>query len=211
VTNLRNAILCAVADLVEFRDEPTGGHASRTQRYMEIMLMEMAESGVYAAETAQWDFESVIASTQMHDVGKIAISDTILQKPGKLTDEEYTVMRTHANIGASIIRNIEANVCETTFLKHARLIAGGHHEKWDGSGYPCMLSGEDIPLEGRLMAIADVYDALVSSRPYKPAYSTQKARDIIMEGKGSHFDPRLVDVFDRVSEDFANVIREYTV
>ncbi|MDR0518571.1 MAG: response regulator [Clostridiales Family XIII bacterium] len=211
VTNLRNAILCAVADLVEFRDEPTGGHASRTQRYMELMLMEMVESGVYSDVIADWDFETVIASTQMHDVGKIAISDRILQKPGKLTDEEYEVMRTHASIGASIIRNIEANVCETMFLKHARLIAGGHHEKWDGSGYPYKLSGDDIPLEGRLMAIVDVYDALVSSRPYKPAFSMQKAYDIILEGSGTHFDPKLVEVFKRVAHDFADVIREYAV
>jgi putative two-component system response regulator len=141
-------------------------------------------------------------------VGKIAISDLILNKPGKLTDEEFSIMKTHAEIGVGIIRQIEKNANEHNFTRHARLIAGGHHEKWDGSGYPAGLKGTDIPLEARLMAIADVYDALVSARPYKHALSTEEAKQIIEDGKGTHFDPTLVEVFSDVADRFAMVVKD---
>jgi putative two-component system response regulator len=131
-------------------------------------------------------------------VGKIAISDTILNKPGKLTSDEFEIMKTHAAIGVTIIRKIEENAEEHDFMKHARLIAGGHHEKWDGTGYPLGVKGKDIPLEARLMALADVYDALVSTRPYKQPLSPDEARQIIQGGRGTQFDPVLVDVFLKV-------------
>jgi putative two-component system response regulator len=140
----------------------------------------------------------LIPSAQLHDVGKIAISDTILNKPGKLTPEEFDIMKTHAAIGVTIIQRIEENAEEHDFMKHARLIAGGHHEKWDGTGYPEGVKGKDIPLEARLMAVADVYDALLSVRPYKQPLSSGEARQIIQDGKGTQFDPFLVDIFLKV-------------
>ncbi|MDR1074621.1 MAG: HD domain-containing protein, partial [Treponema sp.] len=147
----------------------------------------------------------LIPSAQLHDVGKIAISDAILNKPGKLTPEENVQMRKHVPIGVEAIDRIAKKTSEHAFLLHARTIAGTHHEKWDGSGYPAGLRGRDIPLEGRLMAIADVYDALISRRPYKEPVTTEDAERIIIEERGSHFDPVLVDIFRSVAEHFANI------
>ncbi|MDR0839152.1 MAG: response regulator [Oscillospiraceae bacterium] len=207
ILKLQNAILNTAANLVEFRDDATGGHVARTQKYLQILVERMIETGEYYEEVSTWNIEQLIPSAQLHDVGKIAISDLILNKPGKLTDEEFKIMQTHAEIGEGIIRQIEIEANEHTFTKHARLIAGGHHEKWDGSGYPAGLKGTDIPLEARLMAIADVYDALVSARSYKRPMSTDEAKQIIEDGRGTHFDPTLVDVFSGVSDRFAAVVR----
>jgi putative two-component system response regulator len=211
IFDLQNAVLSTVADLVEFRDDVTGGHVSRTQRYLKILLDEMIEEKVYVDEMTDWDMDYLLPSAQLHDVGKIAISDLILNKPGKLTDEEFEVMKTHAAIGVYAIKKIEQNAAEHAFLRHARRIAGTHHEWWDGSGYPSGVSGHDIPLEGRLMAIADVYDALISARPYKKPMSTDQARQIIEQERGTHFDPTLVDVFSRVADRFAEVARNLVV
>ncbi|MDR0876072.1 MAG: response regulator [Clostridiales Family XIII bacterium] len=207
VTNLQNAVLSTVADLVEFRDGVTGGHVVRTQKYLKLLLAQMVEDGIYADEIEDWNLEYMLQSAQLHDVGKIAISDLILNKPGALSDEEFDSMKTHTSIGVEAIRKIENNTEEHSFLKHARLIAGAHHEKWDGSGYPAGRSGTDIPLEGRLMAIADVYDALISSRPYKRPFSTEDARKIIIEGSGTHFDPALVEVFVKVADQFDKIVK----
>jgi putative two-component system response regulator len=208
VFNLQTAVLSTVADLVEFRDDMTGGHIYRTQKYLEILLNQMIEENIYAEEIADWDMDYLLPSAQLHDVGKIAISDMILNKPGKLTAEEFDIMKTHAAIGVEAIKKIEQNAEEHAFLRHAKRIAGTHHERWDGEGYPAGVSGEDIPLEGRLMAIADVYDALVSARPYKKPFSTEEARQIIEGGSGKHFDPALVKVFTKVADQFAAVARD---
>jgi putative two-component system response regulator len=210
VINLQNAVLNTVADLVEFRDDVTGGHIARTQKYLEFLLKEMILEGVYADEISDWDMDYLLPSAQLHDVGKIAISDLILNKPDKLTPEEFEIMKTHVVVGVQAIQKIEKNAEEHSFLKHARLIAGAHHEKWDGTGYPTGLSGKDIPLEGRLMAIADVYDALISKRPYKRPFSTDDAKKIIEAGKGAHFDPALIDVFSKVAGQFAEIVRNLT-
>ncbi|MDR1713219.1 MAG: response regulator [Coriobacteriales bacterium] len=209
VSELQSAVLSTVANLVEFRDDVTGAHIERTQLYLEVLVKTMMREGVYARETTDWDLEYLIQSAKLHDVGKIGISDLILNKPGKLTPEEFEIMKTHPEIGVRTIKQIEENAPDHSFLKHACRIAGFHHEKWDGSGYPYGFKGEDIPLEGRLMAIADVYDALISARPYKKPFSTDEARDIIDDGRGSHFDPVLVDVFDTVSEEFAAIVRNF--
>ncbi|MDR0855203.1 MAG: response regulator [Christensenellaceae bacterium] len=210
VINLQNTILSAVADLVEFRDDVTGGHVSRSQAFLSILIDLVIEARVYVKDVAKWNMNYIVPSAQLHDVGKIAISDIILNKPGKLTPEEFEIMKTHAQIGAQFIKQIEGNGADDhDFLRHARLIAGGHHEKWDGSGYPMGLKGEDIPLEARIMAIADVYDALVSARPYKRPLSTDEAKTIIVDGRGTHFDPILVDLFVEASEKFAEVVRNY--
>jgi putative two-component system response regulator len=142
-------------------------------------------------------------------VGKISISDTILNKPGKLTDEEFAIMKTHPIIGVNAIKRIEENASEHAFLNHAEIFAGSHHEKWDGSGYPHGLSGQNIPLQGRLMAIADVYDALISVRPYKKPMSVEASKEIIVAGRGSHFDPALVDIFLEVENEFAAIANSY--
>jgi putative two-component system response regulator len=207
VVDLQNAVLSTVADLVEFRDGVTGGHIFRTRRYLEILLNEMIAENIYAGEVSGWDLHYLLPSAQLHDVGKIGISDLVLNKPGKLTPEEFEIMKTHVAIGVQAIRKIEQNAEEHSFLKHARLIAGGHHEKWDGSGYPAGLKGMDIPLEGRLMAIADVYDALISTRPYKRSMSTDEAKEIIVAGRGSHFDPILIDMFLQTAEKFAETVK----
>jgi putative two-component system response regulator len=208
ILDLQNAVLSTVADLVEFRDDITGGHVFRTQQYLELLVREMKNRGLYQDETEKWDMRYLLPSAQLHDVGKINISDAILNKPGKLTKEEFEIMKTHSELGVRAIKHIEAKAPNHDFLRHARLIAGSHHEKWDGSGYPAGLSGQDIPLEGRLMAIADVYDALVSVRPYKRAFSTDDARHIIEEGEGSHFDPALVGIFLSVADKFADIVKE---
>jgi putative two-component system response regulator len=205
ILELQNAVLSTVADMVEFKDDATGGHVIRTQMYLELLIDKMRNDQIYAEEISAWDMDLLISSAQLHDVGKIAISDTILNKPGRLTPEEIVQMQKHVTIGVQIIDRIAQKTAKSAFLSHARTIAGTHHEKWDGSGYPAGLRGRDIPLEGRLMAIADVYDALISPRPYKQPIPTEEAQRIIIEDSGSHFDPVLVDVFRSVADIFADV------
>jgi putative two-component system response regulator len=205
VVELQNAILSTVAEMLEFRDDVTGGHVDRTQKYLKLLVDRLIEEKIYEDETSTWNLEFLIPSAQLHDVGKIAISDTILNKPGKLTPEEFEEMKRHATVGVDAIERIENGTAEHEFLYHARIIAGTHHEKWDGTGYPMGLRGKDIPLEGRLMAIADVYDAVISTRPYKRPLTTEEAVRIIEAGKGTHFDPTLVDVFLGVADRFAEI------
>jgi putative two-component system response regulator len=203
VAELQRVILKTVADLVESRDDITGGHVERTQHGLKVLIEGLEDLGLYREQMEGWDKDLVLQSSQLHDVGKIAIADSILNKPGRLTPEEFEEIKRHAVIGVQIIEKIESSTSEHEFLKYAKIFAGTHQEKWDGTGYPSGLAGEDIPLPGRLMAIADVYDALVSSRPYKEAFSHSEAVQIILEGKGSHFDPVLVDVFEQVADQFA--------
>jgi len=205
VSELQNAVIGTVADMVEFRDKMTGGHAARAMLYMQALIHEMKRTGVYGEEVFSWDERAFLSSTLLHDVGKIAIPDTILNKPGKLTDEEYEIMKTHVTVGVDAIERIMGKTREHAFLNHALQIAGTHHERWDGSGYPIGLKGKNIPLEGRMMAIADVYDALVTERPYKEAYSHKDACRIISESAGKNFEPILVDVFLAVEGAFAKI------
>jgi Response regulator containing a CheY-like receiver domain and an HD-GYP domain len=197
VVELQNAILMTVAELVECRDSVTGGHIERTQRYLGLLINLAFDNGIYTDELKQWNIGLVVMSSQLHDVGKVSIKDDILLKQEKLTHEEFAEIKKHAEIGAAIIRRIESNTSENAFLKHAEVFAESHHEKWDGTGYPNGIKGEEIPLEGRLMAIVDVYDALTNDRPYKKAYTHEEAVNIIRDGRGSHFDPLLCDVFLR--------------
>jgi len=201
---LQNSIVSVLADMVENRDKGTGGHIERTSVYIKIILEEMKEKGVYSEEIKKWDVEKMISSARMHDLGKISITDVIVNKPGKLTDDEYEIMKSHAVEGERIIDEIISRTGEGEFLRNAKLFAGTHHERWDGKGYPLGLKGNDIPLQGRIMAIVDVYDALVSERPYKKAFSDEDAVNIIMQNSGSHFDPKIADIFfsakDRLKE-----------
>jgi putative two-component system response regulator len=195
VLELQDAILKTVADLVESRDDITGGHIERTQRGVALLVEALEGHPAYGREIAAWDIKLLLQSSQLHDVGKIAISDRILQKPGRLTPEEFDEMKKHTAFGGRIIEKIEAATSASDFLKYAKIFARTHHEKWDGTGYPLGLKGEDIPIQGRIMALADVYDALVSERPYKKAFTHGEAVKIIQEARGTHFDPVLADIF----------------
>ena len=200
VIKLQGAILRTVADLLESRDGITGGHIDRTQHVLKTLVYGLKDMGLYEDQLREWDIELMLESSQLHDVGKIAIPDSILKKPEALTREEFEEMKTHVEMGVRIIEHIEAETSDSEFLRYAKIFAKTHHEKWDGSGYPYRLSGENIPLPGRLMAIADVYDALVSERPYKRKFSHAEAVQIILKEKGTHFDPVLVDIFEKLAD-----------
>jgi len=209
VFDLQNAIISNMAEIVEFRDVITGQHISRTQKYLKKLVEQLIKDGVYEDELLVWDMNEILLSSQLHDVGKIAISDTILNKAGNLTEEEREIMKTHTQKGVEVIEKIETSTDNSDFLEYAKTFAKTHHEKWDGSGYPCGLSGMNIPLEGRIMAIADVYDALISERPYKRPFSADESAEIIINGSGTHFDPALVNTFNKVKDEFAAIAVEY--
>jgi len=202
VRNIHNATISVIADLVENRDQVTGGHIERTQGYLTILIDKLMSDGIYTDEIKHWDMNLLLPSAQLHDVGKINISDLILNKPGILTKEEFELVKTHCIKGELIIDQIISKTRDDGFLQHAKKFAGSHHEKWDGSGYPRGLHKEEIPLEGRIMAIPDVYDALVSERPYKIPFSHDEAVDIISKDSGRHFDPKIINAFKKVAKDF---------
>ncbi|MDR1902975.1 MAG: response regulator [Treponema sp.] len=205
ILQMQNSLLNTVANLVENRDEITGGHIERTQNYLKVLLDNLEKQEIYQEEIHSWDMEFLLQSAQLHDLGKISIKDSILLKPGKLDPEEFEEMKKHTIFGVKIIEEIEKTTPESSFLKHAKIFAGTHHEKWDGTGYPYGLKEDNIPLQGRLMAIADVYDALISVRPYKKSFSHEEALKIIREGKGTQFDPILTELFLSISDEFANI------
>lgn len=205
VLEMKDAILSTMAELVEYRDEITGNHIVRVRKYLDVLMQSMVEKDVYADRVREMDTALVLQSSQLHDVGKIAISDTILNKPGKLTEKEFEEMRKHTTFGETVIKRFMEKARDSEFLEYARIIAISHHEKWDGSGYPYKLAGEDIPLLGRMMAIADVYDALIQARPYKKAFSHEEAVKIILDGKGNHFDPKLADLFSDIHKEFEKI------
>jgi putative two-component system response regulator len=205
VVELQDALLQAMAELVECRDDNTGGHIARTQGYLSVLLDAVTRSGIAPEETSTWDIRLILKSAQLHDVGKIAIRDDILNKLGKLTDMEFEEIKKHAAFGGAVIDKIKESTSEQAFLEYAKIFAVMHHERWDGSGYPNGLKGEEIPLLGRLMAIADVYDALRSDRPYKKAFTHEESVKIIMDGKGTHFDPSLTDLFMCIADEFDRI------
>jgi putative two-component system response regulator len=202
---LQNSLVFVLADMVESRDKATGGHIERTTAYIKILMNAMMERGVYIEEIREWDLDVVASSARLHDVGKIVISDLILNKPDKLTAEEYEIIKTHALEGKRNIERIVTRTSNEAFLRHAKLFAGYHHEHWDGTGYPFGLKETQIPLQGRIMAVADVFDALVSTRPYKRAFLHEEAVQTIMESSGTHFDPNIADVFYEVQDRFQEV------
>ena len=194
IEKIQNSVISSLATVVEERDENTGGHIMRCEIYVEKLLDRMKSEGSYLQLTKE--YRSYIAmAAAMHDIGKIKIPDRILNKPGRLTDEEYDIMKKHSIYGAEIIRKTMGDIEETDYITVAYNIARYHHERYDGKGYPDGLKGEDIPLEARVMALADVYDALISERVYKKAFSVEKAKEIILDGSGTQFDPCLVPLF----------------
>jgi len=205
LVRLQNGIVFAMADLVENRDQNTGGHIDRTAVYMKTLIEAMFAEGVDADEMRGWDLDSVVSSARLHDIGKVSIPDAVLNKPGKLTDEEFDIMKAHAIEGGRIIDNVIGRTGEAEFLHNAKMIAVYHHERWNGTGYPYGLKETETPLQARIMAIIDVYDALVSERPYKKAFTHEDAVRIIMEDAGRHFDPFIADVFHKVNLQISQV------
>jgi len=205
---LQNSLISVLANMVEGRDKLTGRHIERTTKYINILVNEMLKRSLYDDEILKWDLETVISSARLHDIGKIVVTDLILNKLDKLTVEEFEIMKTHTVEGEKLIDIIIKESGEGDFLRSARLFAGNHHERWDGTGYPYGLKGEDIPLQGRIMAVVDVYDALVSDRPYKKGFTHEKAVEIIKKGSGTQFDPKIVDVFLEVNFLFVEIQKE---
>jgi putative two-component system response regulator len=195
MTRPRNGRVKTMNNLVEYRDAITGSHVDRTELFLRILVNAMLEKQTYSGILHTWDMASFFQSVHLHDVGKIAISRNILLKPSRLSAEEFEEMKKHTTFGERIIEKIQRDTNESAFLTHAKMMTGSHHEKWDGSGYPRGLSEANIPLQSRLMAIADVYDALVSERPYKKPMSPADAAEVIAEEKGRHFDPAIADCF----------------
>lgn len=212
LTATQDATIMALASLAETRDNETGNHIRRTQHYMRELALYLKDQPRFAAELSDENIELIYKSAPLHDIGKVGIPDHILLKPGKLTDEEFSVMKTHPDLGRDAIDLAEAEYAnrDNSFLRYAREIVYTHHEKWDGTGYPQKLAGDSIPLSGRLMAVADVYDALISRRVYKPAFSHEVSVDIICQGKGSHFDPEIVDAFLALSDRFYQISQKFS-
>lgn len=205
----QDVAILALATLAETRDNETGGHILRTQNYVRALAEHLRHHPRFRDSLSDEDIDLLHKSAPLHDIGKVGIPDRILLKPGKLTEDEWAIMKTHPDIGREALRVAEEQFGSTSFLRHARDIAGTHHEKWDGSGYPRGLAGDAIPVSGRLMALADVYDALISKRVYKPAFSHEKARAIIVEGRGGHFDPDVVDAFLAIEDTFQAIARAH--
>ncbi|CAM3812901.1 two-component system response regulator [Vibrio aquimaris] len=207
---LQNATIGAMASLAETRDNETGNHIRRTQHYVKVLAEELVSMGHYVDELTPESINLLYRSAPLHDIGKVGIPDEVLLKPGRLTSEEFEVMKRHTILGRAVLMSVEDSIdfkCE--FLTLAKEIAYSHQEKWDGSGYPEGLRGTDIPLSARLMALADVYDALICERVYKPAFPHDKALEIIAEGEGTHFEPLVVQAFLNIEHVFREIAAKY--
>ena len=210
IMKMNDAFLLTLADMVESRDENTGQHIRKTAAYTKVIMEELKREGVYEDQLTDTFISNVVKSAPLHDIGKISVSDVILNKPGKLTDEEFEIMKSHAAAGGQIISSIIEKIPDTDYLYEAKNLAVYHHEKWNGKGYPEGLSGENIPLSARIMALADVFDALVSDRCYKKGFPYNKALGIIREERGSHFDPKIVDAFFAVKDKALKIADGFT-
>lgn len=209
VLKMQDGLITLIADMVEDRDSDTGYHIQKTASYVRIIMDGLKRKGYYAEQLTPQFVEYVVKSAPLHDTGKIKISDAILNKPGRFTPEEYEIMKKHAVYGKEIIDKAISTVEGESYLREASNMAGYHHERWDGKGYPNGLKEEEIPLSARIMAVADVFDALASKRVYKPAFPLDEALRIIEEGKGTQFDPRCVEVFLEAVPDIEAVLKEY--
>lgn len=207
---IQNASIRALAHLAEIRDPETGEHIKRTQSYVELLAKKL-QSHLRFKKILTSHFISLLTkSAPLHDIGKVGIPDNILLKPGPLDDDEWEIMKTHAEIGAHAIELTEQDISQPIeFLSLAKEIAHWHHERWDGKGYPDGLAGEDIPLSARFMAVADVFDAITSKRVYKEAMPYSEAKDVIISGRGKHFDPDIVDAFVDIFDEFCDVARQF--
>ena len=205
IERLQDVMMLSLAELVECRDETTGGHVKRTAEYVRILANELVEAGVYSDILTPEYVKDIIKSAPLHDIGKIGINDSTLLKMGSLDEDEFEYMKKHVELGAISLQKMINETEEESFLYTARDMAHYHHEKWDGTGYPKGLKGEEIPISARIMAIADVYDALTTKRPYKEPFSHEDTVKIIIEGRGKGFDPNIVDVFKEINYKFEMV------
>ncbi|MFO7767258.1 MAG: response regulator [Pelovirga sp.] len=205
----KDTVIFSLAKLAETRDPETGQHLERMQNYCRIMAEKLLKNRLYPEIVNPRFVEDIFSTSPLHDIGKVGIPDHILQKPGRLTEEEFVIMKTHALIGHQTLQSTSEKNPRANYLKMSAQIARSHHERWDGNGYPDGLSGSDIPLSARILAVADVYDALASKRVYKEAFSHEKTRSIIIEGKGSHFDPQLIEVFLECENEFFRILEQY--
>jgi len=207
---IQDATIVAMASLAETRDNETGNHIRRTQMYVRSLARHLQSHPRFAGQLSDADIELIYKSAPLHDIGKVGIPDRILLKPGRLSADEFEVMKTHTTLGRDAISKAEALFgIGGSFLRFAKEIAYSHQEKWDGSGYPLGLSGEHIPLSARLMAVADVYDALISPRVYKPAFSHEQAVSEMSAGRGSHFDPDILDAFLALQDEFQSIAQRF--
>ena len=207
---VQDVTIMAMASLAETRDNETGNHIRRTQNYVRALARRLQSNARFAPQLTDATIDMLYKSAPLHDIGKVGVPDAILLKPGKLTPEEFEVMKRHTVLGRDAIVAAENLIDQpSTFLRTAREIAHYHQEKWDGSGYPDGLSGEAIPVSARLMALADVYDALISRRVYKPPFPHEKAVAIISEGRGRHFDPDMTDAFLAIADQFRDIAERY--
>jgi putative two-component system response regulator len=210
IVAIQDVTVRAMALLAETRDNETGNHIRRTQHYVKALALALREHPRFSDELTPANIELLFKSAPLHDIGKVGIPDRILLKPGMLDHEEFEIMKTHTTLGRNAILNAEIEQgTEMPFLRFAKEITQSHQDKWDGSGYPEGLIGELIPVSARLMAVADVYDALISKRAYKPAFTHDKATDIIRKGAGSHFDPDVVGAFLGIAEQFRTIAQRY--
>lgn len=207
LVSLRETMLETMATIIEYRNLESGQHVKRTSILCKILIHHLLTKPKYYSELVKLDYDIIIKAVPLHDVGKIGIPDSILLKPSQLTPEEFDVIKTHSKIGSEIIDSLLINEDEP-YLHHCRDICRYHHERWDGKGYPDGLGGTDIPLSARILAIVDVYDALISPRVYKPAFSHEDAINIIKAGAGTQFDPDLVDALMEIEQDFKNIVVE---
>lgn len=208
-SKMQDGLIITMADMVESRDSDTGAHVQKTAAYVKIIVEGLKKKGYYAQKITPKFMSDVVRSAPLHDVGKINIPDGVLNKPGKLTDEEFAIMKTHTTAGKKILENAISTVQGENYLKEARNMAAYHHERWDGKGYPEGLHGEVIPLSARIMAVADVFDALASPRVYKPAFPIEKALAILQEGAGSQFDAKCVEVFMDALPEVKLILKKY--
>ena len=209
INKLQGGLLMVLADVIESRDKCTGDHIRKTAEYSRVILEKLKEQGEFPDILTDEYINNVVRAAPLHDIGKINIPDAILNKDTRLTDEEYEVMKSHANAGYEIIEKAIANLEESGYLEQGKQMAHYHHEKWDGSGYPDHLKGEQIPLSARVMAVADVFDALLSRRSYKEPFTFEKAMSIIKEGSGKHFDPKVVSAFEAASEEIKKISERF--
>jgi response regulator RpfG family c-di-GMP phosphodiesterase len=210
LANARQVTMESMAAVAETRDPETGAHIKRTQHYVKAIANALQESGHFTDILTPDYIDLLFVSAPLHDLGKVGVPDHILMKPGKLTDEEFVQMKKHAEYGKKIIYSTAEKIEGNNFLILAGEIASTHHEKWDGSGYPKGLAADKIPLSGRIMAIADVYDALISRRCYKPPFSHEKACGILREGKNSSFDPVVLDAFFNIENHIIEIAESIT-
>ena len=204
IARMQDELIINFAEMVEARDTSTGNHIKKTAHYVEAISRELLKEGKFPGILTEEYIETLKRSAPLHDIGKIAVSDLILNKPGKLTDEEFAIMKSHTTEGKKILERVVANAGDSMddgYLKESIEMAYSHHEKWDGTGYPAGIKGEEIPLSARIMAVADVFDALVAERVYKKPFPYEKAMEIIVGGAGKHFDPDVVAAFEAISRE----------